>query len=72
MYKESGNVNIWTNNLSVEYKWFQNKKTKKRLFDYIAEHITELVVIGGEATVIPEFWELFEYLENKNLSLIHI
>ena len=41
-------------------------KTKKRLFDYIAEHITELVVIGGEPTVIPEFWELFEYLENKN------
>ena len=66
VYKESGNVNIWTNNLSVEYKWFQNKKTKKRLFDYIAEHITELVVIGGEPTVIPEFWELFEYLENKN------
>mgnify|MGYP003326698100 CR=1 FL=1 len=26
IYKESGNVNIWTNNLSVEYKWFKNKK----------------------------------------------
>ena len=64
--KESGNVNIWTNNLSVEYKWFQNKKIKDKLFAYIAEHISSLVVIGGEPTVIPEFWELFEYLEQKN------
>ena len=29
VYKESGNVNIWTNNLSVEYKWFKNEKTTK-------------------------------------------
>ena len=28
VYKESGNVNIWTNNLSVEYKWFRNTKIK--------------------------------------------
>jgi MoaA/NifB/PqqE/SkfB family radical SAM enzyme len=63
--KESGNVNIWTNNLKVEYRWFQNSKIKNRLFNYIAEHITELIVIGGEPTVIPEFWELFEYLEQR-------
>lgn len=64
--KESGNVNIWTNNLSVEYRWFQNKKIKAKLFDYISKHIKELVVIGGEPTVIPEFWELFEYLEQRD------
>jgi MoaA/NifB/PqqE/SkfB family radical SAM enzyme len=63
--KESGNVNIWTNNLSVEYRWFQNKKIKNKLFNYIANHITDMVVIGGEPTVIPEFWELFEYLEQR-------
>ena len=33
VYKQSGNVNNWTNNLSVEYTWFQNEKTKKRLID---------------------------------------
>tara|TARA_Y100000748_G_scaffold14859_1_gene11688 strand:- start:3184 stop:4383 length:1200 start_codon:yes stop_codon:yes gene_type:complete len=73
VYKESGNVNIWTNNLSVEYKWFQNKKIKNKLFEYISKNITNLTVIGGEPTVIPEFWELFEYLEQKdtlkNLSI---
>ena len=73
VYKESGNVNIWTNNLSVEYKWFQNTKIKNKLFEYISQNINSLVVIGGEPTVIPEFWELFEYLEQKdtlkNLSI---
>jgi MoaA/NifB/PqqE/SkfB family radical SAM enzyme len=66
VYKESGNVNIWTNNLSVEYKWFQNTKIKNKLFEYISQNINSIVVIGGEPTVIPEFWELFEYLEQKN------
>lgn len=63
--KESGNVNIWTNNLSVEYKWFQNSKVKSKLFEYIANHIDRLIVIGGEPTVIPEFWELFSYLDAR-------
>ena len=66
VYKESGNVNIWTNNLSVEYKWFQNPKIKNKLFEYVSKNITLLTVIGGEPTVIPEFWEMFEYLENKD------
>jgi len=66
IHKESGNVNIWTNNLLVEYRWFQNSKIKKKLFDYIAKHITEIVVIGGEPTVIPEFWQLFAHLEEQN------
>lgn len=71
--EESGNVNVWTNNLSVEYKWFKNAKTKNKLFNYISKHIRGLNVIGGEPTVIPEFWELFQYLEQqdtlKNLSI---
>ena len=73
IYKESGNVNIWTNNLSVEYKWFKNKKNKNKLFDYVSRNINDLIVIGGEPTVIPEFWEMFEYLEQtdalKNLTI---
>ena len=71
--KESGNVNIWTNNLSVEYKWFQNKKIKNKLFKYIASNIKQMTVIGGEPTIIPEFWELFEYLDNHGkLKDLHI
>ena len=64
--KQSGNVNIWTNNLGVEYKWFRNPKIKKKLFDYICEHINDIVIIGGEPTVIPEFWELFSYLDQHD------
>ena len=64
--KESGNVNIWTNNLSVEYRWFQNQKIKNKLFDFIAKNTKTLGVIGGEPTVIPQFWELFEYLDDRN------
>jgi len=64
--EQSGNVNIWTDDLSVEYKWFQDPKTKSKLFEYIAEHIKDIIVIGGEPTVIPEFWELFEYLFQRD------
>jgi sulfatase maturation enzyme AslB (radical SAM superfamily) len=64
--KESGNVNIWTNNLSAEYRWFQNSKIKNKLFDYMAKHINDFNVIGGEPTIIPEFWELFTYLEERD------
>lgn len=71
--KESGNVNIWTNNLSVEYKWFQNKKIKNKLFKYIASNIKQMTVIGGEPTITPEFWELFEYLDKHGkLKDLHI
>ena len=66
VYKESGNVNIWTNNLSVEYKWFKNTKTKNKLFQYITDNISDLILIGGEPTIIPEFWELLEHLDDKN------
>ena len=64
--EQSGNVNIWTNDLAVEYKWFQDPNTKEKLFAYIAEHIRDIIVIGGEPTVIPEFWELFEYLSKRD------
>jgi len=64
--QQSGNVNNWTNNLSVEYTWFQNKKVKDRLIDYVSKNITLLTIIGGEPTVIPEFYELLDYCYNKN------
>jgi len=73
VYKESGNVNIYTNNLSVEYDWFKDEQAKVILFKFIADNIRTLTVIGGEPTVIPEFWELFEYLDqNDKLKNINI
>ena len=75
VYHQSGNVNIWTNNLSVEYKWFKNKKTKNKLMQYVSDHVQKLTAIGGEPTIIPEFYELLDYcykqdtLKNKTLIL---
>lgn len=74
--KQSGNVNNWTNNLSVEYTWFQNTKTKNRLLEYVSKNITMLTVIGGEPTVIPEFYELLDYcyknntLKDKDITIV--
>ena len=76
VYKQSGNVNNWTNNLSVEYTWFRNEKTKNRLIEYVSKHITELTIIGGEPTVIPEFYELLDYcyenntLKDKDITIV--
>ena len=64
--KESGNVNNWTNNLSVEYTWFQNNKTKNKLNSFVSKNIIDLTVIGGEPTIIPEFYELFDYCDQQN------
>ena len=64
--KQSGNVNNWTNNLSVEYKWFENKKNKNKLNAFVSKNINQLVVIGGEPTVIPEFYELFDYCDAQD------
>ena len=66
VYKQSGNVNIWTNNLSVEYTWFKNNKTKNKLMKYVCDHIQQLTVIGGEPTIIPEFYELLNYCHERN------
>ena len=63
--KQSGNVNNWTNNLSVEYKWFENEKNKNKLNSFVSENINQLTVIGGEPTVIPEFYELFDHCDQQ-------
>ena len=74
--KQSGNVNNWTNNLSVEYRWFENQKTKDKLMKYVSENIKLLTIIGGEPTVIPEFYELLDYchkqdtLKNKDITIV--
>ena len=76
VYKQSGNVNNWTNNLSVEYTWFRNEKTKNKLIDYVSKHITKLTIIGGEPTVIPEFYALLDYcyknntLKDKDITIV--
>lgn len=76
VYKQSGNVNNWTNNLSVEYTWFQNEKNKKRLIEYVSKNIMKLTIIGGEPTVIPEFYELLDYcyknntLKDKDITIV--
>jgi MoaA/NifB/PqqE/SkfB family radical SAM enzyme len=64
--QQSGNVNNWTNDLSVEYTWFRDGKIKERLIEYVSKHIRTLTVIGGEPTVIPEFYELLDYCHNMN------
>ena len=66
VYQQSGNVNIWTNNLSVEYTWFKNVKTKNKLMKYVSDHIERLTIIGGEPTIIPEFYELLDYCSKQN------
>jgi organic radical activating enzyme len=63
--KQSGNVNNWTNNLSVEYKWFKNPKIAHKLVEWINKNVTDLSILGGEPTIIPEFWKIFEHCEKK-------
>ena len=64
--KESGNVNNWTNNLTVEYKWFKNEKINNKLIKWISDHSEEICILGGEPTIIPEFWNIFDYCEKNN------
>ena len=74
--QQSGNVNNWTNNLSVEYTWFRNNTIKKRLMQYVSRHIKVMTIIGGEPTVIPEFYELLDYchkndtLKDKEITIV--
>jgi len=74
--KQSGNVNNWTNNLSVEYKWFKNPKISQKLVEWISKNITALSILGGEPTIIPEFWNIFFFflkqgtLEDKNVTIV--
>ena len=64
--KESGLVNNWTSELDIVYNWYKNDKIKKETFEIVSKHVTNLVVIGGEPTIIPEFYELLEHCENQN------
>ena len=63
---ESGIVNNWTGELNVVYDWFQNQKTKIKIFNFVNEHVNDLTVIGGEPTAITEFYELLEFCYEKN------
>ena len=75
--KEQGaNVNNWTNDLGVKQEWYKNKEFKLKMFEHISRNINYLVVIGGEPTLIPEFYELLEYcyhqdtLNNKYVAIV--
>ena len=64
--KEQGaNVNNWTNELGIKQEWYKNKEFKLKMFEHISKNITQLNVIGGEPTLIPEFYELFEYCDQQ-------
>jgi hypothetical protein len=64
--KEQGaNVNNWTNELGVKQEWYKNKIVKDNMFEHISRNIRHLVVIGGEPTLIPEFYELFDYCDKQ-------
>jgi MoaA/NifB/PqqE/SkfB family radical SAM enzyme len=73
--KESGVLNNWTGELDMVYDWYKNEKVKKSIFDHVSENIKSMVVIGGEPTIIKEFYELLEYchsrgtLKDKNLTI---
>ena len=66
--KESGVLNNWTGELDIAYDWYKNNKIKKSIFDHVDRNVDNLTVIGGEPTIIPEFYELLEYC-NANNSL---
>tara|TARA_R100000027_G_scaffold37621_1_gene27727 strand:- start:157 stop:1302 length:1146 start_codon:yes stop_codon:yes gene_type:complete len=63
--KESGTVNNWTGQLDMVYDWFKNEKIKKEVFRHVSDNITSLNIIGGEPSVIKEFFELLDYCHNK-------
>ena len=64
--KEQGaNVNNWTNELGIKQEWYKNTEFKLKMFEHISKNIKHLNVIGGEPTLIPEFYELFEYCDQQ-------
>lgn len=64
--QQGGNVNNWsTGDLGKVYDWFKDRNVLMKVFDDISDHITKIQAIGGEPTIISEFWELFEYLKEK-------
>ena len=73
--KESGVLNNWTGELDIAYDWYKNEKIKKSIFEHVSKNVEQLVVIGGEPTIIKEFYELLEYcsvqdtLQDKTLTI---
>ena len=63
--KESGVLNNWTGELDIQYDWYKNKKIKQSVFEHVNSNVDNLVVIGGEPTIIKEFYELLEFCNNK-------
>jgi len=64
--KESANVNNWTHDFGKIDLWFQDKKIKNNVFEKISSSIKKINFIGGEPTIIPEFYELLEFCKEKN------
>lgn len=64
--QQGANVNNWTNELGIKQEWYKNKEFKLKMFEHISQNITALNVIGGEPTLIPEFYEMFEYCDKQN------
>jgi len=73
--KESGVLNNWTGELDMVYDWYKNQKIKKSIFEHVSKNVQSLTVIGGEPTIIKEFYELLEYcsvqntLKNKQITI---
>ena len=65
--EQGGNVNNWsTGDLTEVYDWYKDKAVLENTFEEIHKHVQSIRVIGGEPTIIPEFWQMFEYLKSKN------
>ena len=63
--KESGVLNNWTGELEIVYDWFKIEKIKKSIFAFVSNSVKNLNIIGGEPTIIKEFYELLEYCDNE-------
>jgi MoaA/NifB/PqqE/SkfB family radical SAM enzyme len=64
--EQGGNINNWsTGDLTEIYDWFKDKQVLEQVFEDIHLHVERIRVIGGEPTIIPEFWQMFEYLSSK-------
>jgi hypothetical protein len=64
--KESGVLNNWTGELDIVYDWYKNDKVKNSIFENVSRHVQNLTVIGGEPTIIKEFYELLDYCHRAN------
>jgi len=65
--EQGGNVNNWaTGDLTEVYDWYKDKSVLENTFEEIYNHVQSIRVIGGEPTIIPEFWQMFKYLKSKN------